>query len=89
MFNYLLNGGENVSHYLLHLIRIINDLITEAILNIYVPIVKIIDSTVLTPVEMHGKNTNAAYGKTELIIKQTLLKNNNFMFIHLLPYPLV
>ncbi|WP_407424045.1 hypothetical protein [Methanobrevibacter sp.] len=75
-----------MSYYLLHLIRIINDLITEAILNQYVPIVKIINSTVLTSVEMHGKNTNAAWGKTELINKQTLLKNNNFMFIYLLPY---
>jgi len=63
IFNCPLNGGENVSYYLLHFIRIINDLITEAILNQYVPIVKIINSTVLTSAEMHGKNTNAACGK--------------------------
>ena len=49
-----------MSHYLLHFIRIINDLITEKILNQYDPIVEIIRSTVLTSVEMHGKNTNAA-----------------------------
>lgn len=60
IFNYPLNGGENVRDYLLHFIRIINDLIIESILNQYVPIVKIINSTVLTPMEMHGKNTNAA-----------------------------
>ena len=49
-----------MSYYLLHFIRIINDLITEKILNQYDPIVEIIRSTVLTSVEMHGKNTNAA-----------------------------
>ena len=38
-----------MSSYLLHFIRIIKDLITEAILNQYVPIVKITDSTILTP----------------------------------------
>ena len=75
--------GENMSYCLLHFIRIINNLITEAILNKYVPIVKIINSNVLTFAERYGKNTNAAYGKTELINKQTLLKNNNFMFIKL------
>ena len=72
-----------MSYCLLHFIRIINNLITEAILNKYVPIVKIINSNVLTFAERYGKNTNAAYGKTELINKQTLLKNNNFMFIKL------
>ncbi len=75
-----------MSYYLLHFVRIINDLITEAILNQYTPIMKIINFTVLTSWEMHGKNTNTICGKTGLINKQTLLKNNNFMFIYLLPY---
>jgi hypothetical protein len=52
-----------MSYYLLHSIRIIKDLITEAILNQYVPIVKIINSTVFTSAETHGKNTNAECGK--------------------------
>jgi hypothetical protein len=56
-----------MGYYLLHFIRIINELITEAILNQYVPIAMIINSTVLTSMKMYGKNTNTAYGKTELI----------------------
>ena len=49
-----------MSYYLLHFIRIINDLISEAILNQYDPIVKIINSTVLTSQGSMKKNTNAA-----------------------------
>jgi hypothetical protein len=60
IFNCPLTGGENVSYYLLYFIRIINGLINEVILNQYVPIVKIINFTILTSAEMYGKNTNAA-----------------------------
>ena len=58
-----------MSNYLPNLIKIIDDLIKEAILNQYDPIVKIINSTVFTSIEMHGKNTNTEWEKTELINK--------------------
>jgi hypothetical protein len=58
-----------LSYYLLHFIRIINDLIIKAILNQYVPIVKIIGSTILTSKEKWKEKPKQHAEKTELIIK--------------------
>ena len=56
-----------MSYYLLHSIRIIKDLITEAILNQYVPIVKIINSTILTFRGNKERTPMQHTEKTELI----------------------
>lgn len=53
------------------------------ILNQYVPIMKIINSTVFTPNKIKEIWSKQQHPKTEMINKQTLLKTNNFMLIHL------
>ena len=58
-----------MSYYLLHFIRIINESIIEAILNQYVPNVKIINSTVFTSVKIPERTPMQHVEKTELINK--------------------
>jgi hypothetical protein len=69
IFNYQFKGGENVSYYPLPLIRIINDLINKAILNQCDPIVKIINSTLLTSWGNKERTPIQHVEKTEMIIK--------------------
>ena len=52
-----------MSYYLPYFIRIINDPIIDIILNQYDPIVKIINSTILTSLGNKEKDTNASCGK--------------------------
>ena len=44
---------------------------------------KTYNSTILTSVEMYGKNTNTAMLIAERIKEQTLIMHDNFMIIHL------